>query len=145
MDSWKGEETVMDDKINFTQEELQLLYATCMSYGDKLSGIIKSIPNEEETIINRLSDRSKDSWNLARKIADYMDKDTLKEEVEICPYCMNENIIYWNAEKDGYEIICQHCGEKIMLCDACIHSNDNKRQKCDWNEKGCFRKQKIEQ
>lgn len=63
----------MDNKIRFTQEELQLLYATCMSYGDKLSGIIKSIPNEGETIVNGLSDRAKDSWNLARKITGYME------------------------------------------------------------------------
>ena len=36
----------MDNRIDFTQEELQLLYAACMSYGDKLSEIVKSIPNE---------------------------------------------------------------------------------------------------
>lgn len=35
----------MDNKINFTQEELELLYAACMSYGDKLLDILKSIPN----------------------------------------------------------------------------------------------------
>lgn len=61
----------MDNKINFTQEELQLLYAACMSYGNTLSQIFKSIPNEEEIILNRLSDRAKDSWNLARKITGY--------------------------------------------------------------------------
>lgn len=63
----------MDNKINFTQEELQLLYAACMSYGDKLSGIIKSIPNEEENIVNGLSNRAKDSLSLARKITEYME------------------------------------------------------------------------
>lgn len=67
---WKGEEIVMDNRINFTHDELQLLYAACMSYGDKLSEIIKSIPNEET---DRLSDRAKDSWNLARKITEYME------------------------------------------------------------------------
>ncbi len=63
----------MDNKMEFTQEELQLLYAACMSYGDKLSQILKSIPNEGEIILNRLSDRAKDSWNLARKITGYME------------------------------------------------------------------------
>ena len=61
----------MDNRIRLTQEELQLLYAACMSYGDKLSGIIKSIPNEET---GKLSDRAKDSWNLARKITEYMER-----------------------------------------------------------------------
>lgn len=64
----------MDNKMEFTQEELQLLYAACMSYGDKLSGIIKSIPNEET---DKLSDRAKDSWNLARKITKYMEDKAL--------------------------------------------------------------------
>lgn len=61
----------MDNRINFSQEELKLLYAACMSYGDKLSEIIKSIPNEET---DKLSDRAKDSWNLARKITEYMEE-----------------------------------------------------------------------
>ncbi len=58
--------------MDFTQYELQLLYAACMSYGDKLSGIIKDIPNEVDNIVNGLSDRAKESWNLARKITEYM-------------------------------------------------------------------------
>ena len=68
----------MDNRINFTQEELQLLYAACMSYGDKLSEIVKSIPNEPFAInglghMHGLADRAKDSWNLARKITGYME------------------------------------------------------------------------
>lgn len=58
---------------NFIQEELQLLYAACMSYGDKLSQVLKSIPNEGEIVLDRLSDRAKESWNLARKITEYME------------------------------------------------------------------------
>lgn len=64
----------MDNKMEFTQEELQLLYATCMSYGDKLSQVLKSIPNEGETVLDKLSGRAKDSWNLARKITEYMEE-----------------------------------------------------------------------
>lgn len=60
----------MTNTINsFTQEELQLLYTACMSYGDKLSEIIKSIPNEDT---DKLSDRAKESWSLARKITSYI-------------------------------------------------------------------------
>lgn len=69
----EGETIVMDNRINFTQEELQLLYAACMSYGDKLSEVLKSIPNEREIVLDRLSDRAKESWNLARKITEYME------------------------------------------------------------------------
>lgn len=66
----------------------------------------------------------------------------IREEVEVCPHCMGENILQHDVEKDGYEVICSHCGEKIMLCDACMHSDDNENRYCDWNEEtGCFRKQ----
>ena len=69
----------MDKGMNFTQEELQLLYAACMSYGNKLSEIVKSIPNEAFAInglghMHGLSDRAKDSWNLARKITEYLEE-----------------------------------------------------------------------
>jgi len=68
----------MDKTLEFTQEELRLLYAACMSYGDKLSQVLKSIPNERGIILDSLSDRAKDSWNLARKITEYMeDKDNV--------------------------------------------------------------------
>lgn len=50
-----------------------MLYAACMSYGDKLSQILKSIPNEGEIVLDKLSDRAKESWNLARKITEYME------------------------------------------------------------------------
>ena len=58
----------MDKKIIFTQKELQLLYAACMSYGDKLSDISKKIPNESESVLYSLSVRAEESWNLAKKI-----------------------------------------------------------------------------
>lgn len=63
----------MDNSIDFTKEELQLLYAACMSYGDKISEIKKSIPNEGKIVLDNLADRAKESWNLARKITEYMD------------------------------------------------------------------------
>lgn len=60
----------MEDKISFTQEELQLLYTACMNFGDKLAEIKKSIPDEKT---DNLSERAKASWSLARKITEYME------------------------------------------------------------------------
>ena len=66
-----------------------------------------------------------------------------KEEIEICPFCDKEIEKKWDVEKEGYQIPCTKCGEKIMLCDACLHSEDNKQKHCDWTmERGCFRKRK---
>ena len=64
----------MDKTLDFTQDELQLLYAACMSYGDKFAEMKKSIPNEGKHILDILADRAKDSWNLAKKIT-YMMED----------------------------------------------------------------------
>ncbi len=57
-----------DFTINFTKEELQLIYAACMSYGDKLAEVRKTIPNEDEIVLDRLADNAKGSWNLAKKV-----------------------------------------------------------------------------
>lgn len=56
-----------DITITFTQEELQLLYAACMSYGDKLAELAKNIPNERE-IGNSLIVKAKRTWELAVKV-----------------------------------------------------------------------------
>lgn len=66
-------EKIMDKTLEFTQEELQLIYAACMSYGDKLVAIKKSIPDEGKIVLDNLADRAKESWNLARKITEYME------------------------------------------------------------------------
>ena len=55
-------------ETDFTQEELQMIYAACMAYGNKLSDMAKEIPNEIE-IVDSLADRAKEAWQLARKAA----------------------------------------------------------------------------
>ncbi len=63
------------------------------------------------------------------------------EAVEVCPHCDSENEYpNWDVEKQGYIAICQTCGEQIMLCDECYHSDDNPQQRCDWHcveKNGC--------
>lgn len=62
------------------------------------------------------------------------------EAVECCPHCGQENVYpNWNTEKQGYVAVCENCGQKIMLCDECFHSDDNKEMKCDWCNGKCFR------
>ena len=77
----------------------------------------------------------------------------MTEFVEICPYCDCENhLIDYDVKKSGYIIICETCGNKIFLCDACLHEPDNKDQLCDWHvlrkygkySRQCFRGKIIE-
>lgn len=64
-----------------------------------------------------------------------------REEAEVCPHCMAENILQHDVEKDGYQVTCTNCGKKMMLCDACMHAEDNPERKCDWDKAtNCFRK-----
>lgn len=66
------------------------------------------------------------------------------EAVEVCPACEAENT-YPNhdVEKDGYKVRCKSCGREIMLCDECMHA-DNDRF-CDWHEKDYYRGDAIEE
>lgn len=57
----------MSNIINLTEDEIQLIYAACMNYGNKLSNMAKDIPNES-SITNNITDRAKEAWDLARKI-----------------------------------------------------------------------------
>lgn len=66
-----------------------------------------------------------------------------REEVEVCPHCEQEITKRWDVEKNGFEITCPNCKQKIMLCGACMGYGDNLVLRCDWaKEKGCFRKRK---
>lgn len=62
----------MEKKIRFTQDELQVLYSACMSYGNTLSDIMKKIVGCDKAV-DMLGDITKESWNLARKITEYME------------------------------------------------------------------------
>ncbi len=55
---------------------------------------------------------------------------------EACPHCGHENFfIFYNPEKERkWKKKCMSCGREIMLCDGCLHSEDNQAQHCDWCE-----------
>ena len=57
----------------------------------------------------------------------------ITEVVEVCPHCECENIFRnWDVKKHGYEATCWNCAHKIMLCDECMHADDNPGRRCDW-------------
>ncbi len=58
--------------IELSKEDLQLIYAACMSYGEKLSDMTKGIPNEEE-VSRSLYAKAKEAWKLDQKITEYME------------------------------------------------------------------------
>lgn len=60
------------------------------------------------------------------------------EVVETCPHCDSE-VVYpmWDVNVSGYVAVCKHCGAEIMLCDECLHTEDNEEMKCDWCKTEC--------
>jgi hypothetical protein len=60
--------------MKFTKEELELIYAACMLYGNQLFDMMRKIPNENE-ITDMMGDKAKESWDLARKVTNYMESE----------------------------------------------------------------------
>lgn len=63
------------------------------------------------------------------------------EAIEMCPHCGNESVYpMWDVNVKGYVAICNHCGKEIMLCDECIHAEDELNAHCmgcDWRKTEC--------
>ena len=64
--------------MDFTQEELQLIYTACMGYGDKLPEKkqvvhpVKGFPHGEEPIRDEISKKADKYWRVARKVTKYI-------------------------------------------------------------------------
>ena len=57
------------------------------------------------------------------------------EAVEVCPWCCGENVFpNYDVSRNGYTVKCQNCGQEMMLCDECLHGDDNPHGYCDWHE-----------
>lgn len=44
---------------------------------------------------------------------------------EVCPNCESEVEMRWDMDVRGYEAFCPVCGGRLMLCDECMHSEQN--------------------
>lgn len=55
---------------------------------------------------------------------------------EFCPHCETEVAMEWDVKTSGYKAYCPYCGNRLMLCDACLHP-DGKYNcgNCDYNSK----------
>lgn len=76
------------------------------------------------TIEEKVEDLSKQLHELVKTA---VIGDVKKMVTEVCPHCGNENEIAWDVEKQGYEMFCSCCGEKMMICSQCPEADS-----CDW-------------
>lgn len=49
-------------------------------------------------------------------------KPLVKTVSEFCPHCETEIEMMWNVSSNGYKAFCPVCGQRLMLCDECMHS-----------------------
>lgn len=58
---------------------------------------------------------------------------------EMCPHCESEVEMRWNTDTMGFKAFCPVCGERLMLCDECRHTEEP--SPCDYgvNGDGCWR------
>ena len=55
------------------------------------------------------------------------------EVTEWCPHCESEITMTWDVESMGYKAFCPVCGERLMLCDECRHTEEP--TPCDYDSK----------
>lgn len=100
---------------------------------------------QDEIVNEILIDAKRDYRRALKRLVEqedtkHFDCKDKREEVEVCPHCDTEVTIMWDVKAQGYRATCPNCGEELMLCDACMHSDDNEGMHCDWSEeRGCFR------
>lgn len=51
---------------------------------------------------------------------------------ELCPNCDTEVEMRWDVEMFGYKAYCPYCGQRLMLCDECVHPNGEYENNCDY-------------
>lgn len=43
---------------------------------------------------------------------------------EMCPHCEHEIEIRWDTNRLGFKAFCPVCGNRLMLCDECLHAGE---------------------
>ena len=63
----------MRESVYLTEEEMQMIHAACTYYGEKLSQVIRSFPDEKPDIFGDLSARAAEFYRLAGKVTRHME------------------------------------------------------------------------
>lgn len=53
--------------------------------------------------------------------------------VELCPNCGTEVEMRWDVKTDGFKAFCPVCGNRLMLCDECMHRTGECCLDCDYD------------
>lgn len=91
--------------------------------GDEPSNFDDEALHSESTCSQAQTNKTEDAEDAEEYDAD--------EVTEVCPSCGDEITLQWRTKVDGYKAYCPHCGQRLMLCDACLHEGNGE---CSWND-----------
>lgn len=76
----------------------------------------------------------RDGYHCAAKLLESNTKLLSRIVTEFCPHCQTEIEMAWDVKTRGYKAYCPVCGERLMLCDACQHNEDDEYlDDCDYD------------
>lgn len=76
----------------------------------------------------------RDDENEQIRAADDGSNQLIKTVIELCPHCESEIEMLWSVSDRGYKAFCPVCGQRLMLCDECMHSGPDGEfaDRCDF-------------
>lgn len=80
--------------------------------------------------------KNKKLWgkeHTIKEIDEMHDSDTPKIVTEFCSCCNSEIEMCWDVERDGFKAFCPVCGNRLMLCDECMHRDGKFKDDCDYD------------
>lgn len=116
-DSFKGPYC----KIVIPEIEIKFSKQSLPDFGTAAEYVKNSIVSELGTVVQDVVKKTEDS-----------DSETV---VEFCSNCEHEIEMRWNVKKDGYKAFCPVCGNRLMLCDECIHRDGKFCDDCNYDSK----------
>lgn len=98
---------------------------------------------EKEKIMAMLhSDGYHDAENYVQSLEARLEQAEQHLVIECCPHCESEIEMRWDVAVRGYKAFCPVCGQRLMLCDECLHSDDGEYTgRCDYCSEtdSCYR------
>lgn len=97
-----------------------------LRYGE----VVVEASNEEQT--KTVASGSKINWYDSETTDMTAEPVAFSFVTEVCPHCENEIEMRWNTDTQGFKAFCPVCGRRLMLCDECLHDENDSRS-CDYN------------
>ena len=132
-DKWEAKNKATRAGFNFFDSEITDITAEKVVSSDPMS-VIERLERwaKGDTCDNcpACDDTVFQAAELLRKA--YLDEDGPRTNIvtELCPHCEREVEMFWDTDANGFKAFCPYCGERLMLCDECLHSGTGN---CDYS------------